>query len=64
MVRWLLREGSTRYVEAIAAMGRVHPFFEKAGMKRVKHEDMKHEEGKAYFVFDREGSGENVKFEC
>ena len=35
---WLVREtlprAGTKYVEALAAMGRVHPIFEKAGMQR------------------------------
>lgn len=36
LVRELLELAGTRYVEAIAAMGRAHPFFEKAGMIRVE----------------------------
>jgi len=53
LVRWMLLHCDTRYVEAVAAMGKVHPFFEKAGMRRVKHEDVKHEEGRAYFIWER-----------
>jgi GNAT superfamily N-acetyltransferase len=32
LVRHSLEQAQTSYVEAFAAMGRVHPFFEKAGM--------------------------------
>jgi GNAT superfamily N-acetyltransferase len=32
LVRHLLKRPETPYIEALAAMGRVHPFFEKAGM--------------------------------
>jgi GNAT superfamily N-acetyltransferase len=45
LVRRICEDCPVRYVEAIAAMGEVHPFFEKAGMKRV---------GEGYFIFDRE----------
>ena len=34
MVRHALRDPETAYTEALAAMGRVHPFFERAGMIR------------------------------
>ena len=34
LVRHALEDATTPYTEAIAAMGRVHPFFEKAGMVR------------------------------
>lgn len=34
LVRQALEEPETIYTEALAAMGRVHPFFEKAGMTR------------------------------
>jgi GNAT superfamily N-acetyltransferase len=33
LVRHVLRHAQTPCVEALAAMGRVHPFFERAGMK-------------------------------
>jgi GNAT superfamily N-acetyltransferase len=33
LVRHLLEHAQTPYVEALAAMGRVHPFFERAGMR-------------------------------
>lgn len=32
LVRWALQTATTPYTEALAAMGRVHPFFELAGM--------------------------------
>ena len=33
LVRHVLERAETRYVEALAAMGRVNPFFERAGMR-------------------------------
>ena len=33
LVRHVLENAQTPYVEALAAMGRVHPFFRKAGMR-------------------------------
>ena len=45
LVRRVCRDCPTRYVEAIAAMGEVHPFFERAGMRRM---------GERYFIFDRQ----------
>lgn len=48
LVRTVLRESDTQYIETIAAMGKVHPFFEKAGMRRIEHEG-----GKPYFLWDR-----------
>lgn len=33
LVRHALERAETRYVEALAAMGRVNPFFERAGMR-------------------------------
>jgi GNAT superfamily N-acetyltransferase len=45
LVRRACEECPTRYVEAIAAMGEVHPFFERGGMRR---------RGEGYFLFDRE----------
>ena len=44
LVRRICCDCTTRYVEAMAAMGRVHPFFERGGMKRI---------GEGYFLFDR-----------
>ena len=52
LVRRICEECPTRYVEAFAAMGEVHPFFERGGMTRVESE-----EGEAaYFIFDRGAS--------
>ena len=46
LVRRVCDECPVRYVEAIAAMGEVHPFFERGGMVRM---------GEGYFLFDRSG---------
>ena len=35
LVRCLIGQCETRYVEALAVMGKAHPFFEKAGMRRI-----------------------------
>ncbi len=35
LVREMCRRCPTRYVESIAVMGRFHPFFERAGMRRI-----------------------------
>jgi ABC-type ATPase with predicted acetyltransferase domain len=50
LVRRVLEDCPTRYVEAVAAMGLVHPFFVRAGM--TLHEPMSEGES-AYFLFDR-----------
>ena len=50
LVRRALRDAPVRYVEAVAAMGEVHPLFERAGMRRIEPAG----EGEAaYFIFDR-----------
>ena len=54
LVRWICEHCDTRYVEALAAMGRAHPFFERAGMKR--YESTK-ENNAVYYLFDREKNG-------
>lgn len=36
LVRWALDTATTHYTEALAAMGRVHPFFELAGMRAYR----------------------------
>lgn len=51
LVRWMCQSCPTRYVEAIARMGAVHPMFERAGMTRVP---ALAPDEPAYFVFDRE----------
>jgi ABC-type ATPase with predicted acetyltransferase domain len=36
LVRRICEDCPTRWVEAYAVMGRVHPFFERAGMRKVE----------------------------
>ncbi len=50
IVKRLCEHCLTRYVEAMAKMGRVHPFFERAGMMRVTPADP---DRPVYFCFDR-----------
>jgi len=50
LVRRVCEDCSTRYVEAVAVMGRVHPFFERGGMKRVGECGS----GEAYLLLDRD----------
>jgi ABC-type ATPase with predicted acetyltransferase domain len=52
VVRCVLEGCPTRWVEAVAAMGKVHPFFERAGMTRVACGGEK-----SYFVYERGGGG-------
>ena len=54
LVRRICEECPTRYVEAFAAMGEVHPLFERGGMRRVAPA-RDGDGGAAYFIFDREG---------
>jgi GNAT superfamily N-acetyltransferase len=49
LVRRICEECTTRYVEAFAAMGDVHPFFVHGGMRRVPPAT---EAEAAYFIFD------------
>jgi ABC-type ATPase with predicted acetyltransferase domain len=55
LASWLVREVCVacpvRYVEAFAVMGRVHPFFEKGGMRCVAAKAGR----PVYYLFDREG---------
>ena len=51
LVRHVCAEAPTRYVEAFAVMGRVHPFFEKGGMTR-RSEDAETERP-VYYLFER-----------
>src|SRR5947207_1365182 len=44
LVRRICEDCPTRYVEAIAVMGEVVPFFERAGMRRA---------GEGYFLWER-----------
>jgi hypothetical protein len=50
LVRCLCEKCDTRYIEAIAMMARAHPFFERAGMKRIEPIDP---DEPAYFILDR-----------
>jgi hypothetical protein len=49
LVRRICGESPTRYVEAFAIMGRVHPFFEKGEMNRVATQM----DGPVYYWFER-----------
>jgi hypothetical protein len=51
LVRRVLLDCPVRYVESVAAMGVVHPFFVRAGMIYV---EPMHQGESAYFWFDRE----------
>jgi GNAT superfamily N-acetyltransferase len=51
LVRCLCENCPTRFIEAFAMMGRAHPFFEKAGMRRI---DAMTEDEPLYFIFDRQ----------
>ena len=54
LVRRICNECPTRYVEAIAAMGEVHPFFERGGMRKIESDGgVIGANGRAYFIFDR-----------
>jgi GNAT superfamily N-acetyltransferase len=55
LVRRMLDECPTRYVEASAVMARAHPLFDAAGMHRI---DPPPGDGRrpVYFIFDKEGS--------
>jgi ABC-type ATPase with predicted acetyltransferase domain len=50
LVGCLCAHCDTRYVEAIAQMGHVHPLFTRAGMTRTNAD---HPEEPAYFILDR-----------
>ena len=57
LVRCLCAHCDTRYVEAIAMMARAHPFFERAGMRRVETDSEDHP---IYFILDRESTSESL----
>jgi GNAT superfamily N-acetyltransferase len=42
LVRQIIAECPTPYVEALATMGHTHPFFDRAGMTRVDPDDPRH----------------------
>lgn len=50
LIRCLCDHCDTRYIEAIARMGRAHPLFERAGMRRI---DPANPDEPLYFVMDR-----------
>lgn len=50
LLRRLLRDAPTPYVDAIASMGAAHPLFERAGFRRL-NADRPHE--RPYFLLDR-----------
>lgn len=52
VVSCLIDHCDTRYVEALAVMGRAHPFFEKAGMRRVDQG-----EGRPVYYWWERGAG-------
>jgi GNAT superfamily N-acetyltransferase len=52
LVRALILRCPTRYVEATAMMGRIHPLFCRAGMRRV-NDDNDDEIHPAYYLFDK-----------
>ncbi len=49
LIHRLLHDCPTRYVEAMARMGRAHPMFERAGMMRIDTSD----DGPLYYLHDR-----------
>ncbi|HYE21032.1 MAG TPA: hypothetical protein VEA69_21475 [Tepidisphaeraceae bacterium] len=51
LVRTMCARAGVRWVEALAAMGRVHPFFARGGMREVGVTP----KGVVYYLFDREG---------
>ncbi|HYO10723.1 MAG TPA: hypothetical protein VER17_17290 [Tepidisphaeraceae bacterium] len=58
LVRCVLLNCPVRYVEAVATMGDVHPFFERAGMTRIPPAG----QGEAaYFLFDRLSCSDDSK---
>ena len=61
LVRCLCENCPTRYVEALALMARAHPFFEKAGMRRV---GARGAAGPVYYIWDREEEGGRRNAEC
>lgn len=50
LVRHCLRVVPTRYVEAASSLARLHPMFDRAGMKRIEPTDASKP---VYFIFDR-----------
>ena len=54
MVRHVCGQCDVRYVDALAAMGDVHPLFERGGMRRLGGAAGE----AAYFLFDREAAAD------
>ena len=50
LVAHAIQHNSTRYLEALAVMGRVHPFFEKAGMQVYR--ERAGQDGPLYYLHD------------
>lgn len=50
LLRRLVRDAPTRYVDAIASMGLVHPLFERAGFRRLNAD---RPDERPYFLLDR-----------
>src|SRR5207302_8084626 len=50
LVRCICKHCDTRYTEALAVMGRAHPFFERAGMKRYEPAA---DEGPVYYLYKK-----------
>lgn len=57
LVRHLCENCPTRYAEALATMGRIHPFFERAGMTRTDPDDP---QKPVYFHFDRHAPSQST----
>ncbi len=53
LVRCILHHGPTRYIEAMAVMGRAHPFFERAGMTLISTPPASSEDRPLYYLYDR-----------
>lgn len=53
LVQHILTTNTTRFIEATSKMAAIHPFFERAGMRRVPLRDNE----VAYFIFDQFNGG-------
>jgi GNAT superfamily N-acetyltransferase len=58
LVQHILTTNTTRFIEATSKMAAIHPFFERAGMKRVALRD----EDAAYFIYDHFNGGNRDLF--
>jgi GNAT superfamily N-acetyltransferase len=50
LIRWVCKHCHTRYIEATARMGRLHPLFDRAGMQRIEPADSTRP---VYFYLDK-----------